>query len=162
MQKELRNVKNVLRVPRLTEKYREALKQAERKDVIQYFIEDQLHPFGSQEQVPLEVYSHQALNSAIKMELGTGVDTSKLMGPDDQIQTQTTKTVQRDLSGVLTNIQSSKPVLGPSESNHLPKAPQAKKAPAQVLHSFNQIHVKTKRLLNQKKKKNHGSNESLN
>ena len=40
LQKELRNVKNVLRVPRLTEKYREALKQAERKDVLQYFIED--------------------------------------------------------------------------------------------------------------------------
>ena len=74
-----------------------------------------MQPYGATEPVPLEVYSHQALDSALKMELGTGVDTSKLVGLEDQNQTQTTKTVQRDLSHVLTNIQSSKPVLSPSE-----------------------------------------------
>ena len=67
--KELRNVKNVLRIPRLTEKYRETLKSIERKEVIDQFCIEQFKPLDGAN-MSRDEYCTEALNSALQLQLG--------------------------------------------------------------------------------------------
>lgn len=102
----------MLRIPRLTEKYRETLKSIERKEVLDQYCIDQFKPLDAVN-MSRDDYCNLALNSALQLQLGQviNIKTSNQF-PEENIksQQQSTNLNTQDAHSVFITFQQKKRV----------------------------------------------------